>query len=225
MSQTQMNINDYVNLNLEKNDMSTPLNNLPGNYYQENPNPSGTQMMDNLIQQMEQMPQSQPLMLSGQGQMPSQMPSQIPAQMPVQIPAQIPAQMPVQQVQHQQQVQTFIPNQHQVQSQTFIPTKKPNSEKEKAMKELEISSSEEKVSEKKQVIKSEDLINKTDNKSLTSHLNETVLALIIYSIISNPFTHMLILKYVPFFTASPYLLFGVKVILFAVIFHLIRWLM
>jgi hypothetical protein len=219
MSQTQMNINDYVNLNLDKNDMSTPLNNLPANYYQEHPNTTGTQMMDNLIQQMEQMPQSQPLMLSGQQmQMPMQQP---PQQMPMQM-----AMQPQMQPQMQQQIQTtFIPNQHQtqVQPQTFVPTKKPNSEKEKAIKELEISSSDEKTLEKKPV-KSEDSIKKT-SKSLTSNINDTVIAVILYTVISNPFITPFILKYVPFFESSPNLLFGLKIILFAVIYHLVRWFM
>jgi len=233
-----MNINDYVNLNLDKNDMATPLNNLPSNYYQEHPNASGTQMMDNLIQQMEQIPQSQPLMLSGKQMPQQQMPQQQMQQQQIsqqqisqqqisqqQISQQQISQPQMQIQQPQQQMPTFVQNQPQVQTQTFIPTKKLNSEKEKAIKEFEISSSEEKVSDKKEFDKYEDLTKKTSTKSLTSHINETILAVILYAVISNPFITPLILKYVPIFETYPNLLFGLKVILFAVFYHLVRWLM
>jgi len=216
-----MNINDYVNLNLDKNDMSTPLNNIPGNYYQD-VNPSGTQMMDNLIQQIEQMPQSQPLMLSGQQSMqtpntqyqqfvPNQ---QIQQFVPNQQTQQFVPNQQTQQFVPNQQTQQFVPNQ---QTQSFIPTQKPISEKEKALKELELSSSEEKVSEKKQTV---GLTNSF--RLLTSNIKETVIAVLIYVIISNPFITPLVLKYIPFFETSPNLLFGLKVVLFALIYHLVR---
>lgn len=241
MSQNQMNINDYVSLNLDKNDMSTPLNNLPGNYYQD-ANPSGTQMMDSLIQQMEQVPQSQPLMLSAQPQMPMQMATSQPQMpmgqaqmpMPMQMPmAQPQMQMPMSQPQMpQSQMQMpmgLVPTQaHQAnqtnQTQPFIPTKKSSLEKEKAIKELEISSSEVKVSEKKQMGKLENSSILVP-KSLTSNINETIVAVVLYALISNPFITPMILNYIPFFETSPNLLFVSKVILFAIIYHLVRWVM
>ncbi len=225
MSQSQMNINDYVNFNLDNN------------------NPSGSQMMDNLIQQMEQMPQTQPLMLSGQGQMgqPMQQPMQQPIQpmhpigQPIQQIQPMQPMQPMQPIQPMQPMQQIQPMQQpmgqqiQPMGQTFVPTKKPSSEKEKAMKELEISSSEAQLSEKKQKPKSTPESTSTSlvpsPKSLTSNINETGVAVLLYALISNPFMTPLILKYVPFFETSPNLLFVCKVILFALIYHLVRWLM
>lgn len=114
--------------------------------------------------------------------------------------------------------------QQQMPAQTFIPSNKNNSEKEKAMKELEISSSE-----KKPITKSEDtepiVETKTKPKTLISNINETIFAVILYALISNPFITPFIVQHIPFFETSPSALFGVKVILFAIIYHLVRWLM
>ena len=53
MSQ-KIDIGDYVNLNLDQNDMATALNNLN--------NPNGSQVIDNLMEQYEGIQQQQPIM-------------------------------------------------------------------------------------------------------------------------------------------------------------------
>ena len=74
MSQ-KIDIGDYVNLNLDQNDMATALNNLN--------NPNGSQVIDNLMEQYEGM-QQQPQMMQQQMQQPiMQQQMQQPMQQPI----------------------------------------------------------------------------------------------------------------------------------------------
>jgi hypothetical protein len=245
-----MNINEYVNMNLDKNDMSTTIGTLQNPYQDQ----TGTQMMDNLIQQMEQMPQTQPKVISGQQiqgqqqlpmsgqQLPmsgqqQQLPMSVQQQqlpMPVQ-QQQLP--MPVQQQQLPMQGQQMpLPNQSN-QNQVFMTNQqfqsssnkhtKTNLEKEKVMKELEISSSESSKS-KEDDIKNIIPLDKSveiKEKTLISHINETIMVVLLFILITNPFIGPLCIKYIPFFEMYPLALFGTKILLFGLIYHLARWLL
>jgi len=243
-----MNINEYVNMNLDKNDMSTTIGTLQNPY----PDQSGTQMMDNLIQQMEQMPQTQPMVISGQQMQTQQLPMQTQQvqQLPMQTQQvqqnhqnqqsqqvqqiQAPQNQQSQQVQqnHQYQQSHQLPIQAQ-QNQVFMSNQqfplsnkltKNNLEKEKAMKELEISSSE--SSKSKQVyIKDKIPLVEIKEKTLTSHINETIMVVILFILIANPYIGPFCIKYIPFFEIYPLALFATKVLLFGLFYHLARWLL
>lgn len=216
-----MNINEYINLNLDKNEMATQVVNLQqtqGYYPDMQANASGTQMMDNLIQQMEQMPQTQPMVISGQAQ--SQMVQQPQIAQQPQMTQQPQMVYQPQQMGYQQQQMGYQQQQPQQMNQQpiFVP-QNTISEKSQAIKDLEISSSESILEEKKP---EEKKVTPT-KKSFTGHLNDTIMVVILYMIISNPYITPQLVKFVPFFETYPWALFGLKVLVFGILFHLIKW--
>ena len=64
----KIDIGDYVNLNLDQNDMATALNNLN--------NPNGSQIIENLMQQYDNVQQQPPMMQQQQPQQLMQQPQQ-----------------------------------------------------------------------------------------------------------------------------------------------------
>ena len=208
-----MNINDYVNLNLDKNDMTTPLTNLqtPGYYQDQMSMPSGTQMMDNLIQQMEQMPQSQPIVMSkNMGQLTMGQPM-------IGQPTMISQPMMGQPMMSQ----PTMMNQPTMSQPIFIPQKL-LSEKTQAKIDLEISSNESTLEEKKPQ-EEQSLTPELKKKSFTAHLSDTILVVILYIIISNPYIASQIVTLVPFFETYPWAFYSLKIIMFGLLFHLIKW--
>ena len=105
----KIDIGDYVNLNLDQNDMATALNNLN--------NPNGSQIIENLMQQYDNVQQQPPMMQQQQQQHPQQL-----------------MQQPQQMQQHPQMVQMV--QQQPIISTLF---NKQNDEKNKILKDLDLS--------------------------------------------------------------------------------------
>ena len=212
-----MNINEYVNLNLEKN---------------EHPQINGSQMMDNLIQQVDQMEQTQPNIIAGgtqyQPHSHPQYQGQIQQYQPQpQYQGQIQQYQPQSQYQSQPQYQNpqaqYQNPQTQYQSQPqYQPQTQPIDlqqsqlfEKSQAIKELEINSSEIVSEQKNDIIIAE-------IKTLTSGLNETFVVIMIYIIISNQYFDTLINK-ISLFESYPIAIFVFKVLLFGLLFYLVKY--
>lgn len=213
----QIDIGDYVNLNLDQNDMATSLNNLHNEHYSNQER--GSQMMDNLMNQIENIPQTQPQ------QMMMKQPQQIIMQQPQQIMQQ-PQQMMMQQP---QQIMMQQPQQN-------IPINLYNNgietEKNKVLKDLDITESDKyEINNIKlnneiiDIVDKEIIEKKVEIKSFTSHIKETILVVLLYIIIGNDYINLYITKYITYLNDSPLIIFIIKAILIGLLFHLIRWFM
>jgi hypothetical protein len=107
-------------------------------------------------------------------------------------------------------------------------------DKKKVLKDLELSNSSSEKSEIKSSINLEpeknDVNLKKNNyvitkKTLFSNINETVVTIILYIIFSNPYIDLLMVKYIPFLTEKPLIIFTIKLFLFGILYHLINWFM
>lgn len=194
----KIDIGDYVNLNLDQNDMATALNNLN--------NPNGSQVIDNLMEQYDGVMQQQPQMM--QPQMHQQ-------QM-------IQPQMNQQQMHQQQMHQQPQMVQQQMVQQPIITNvfDKNNEEKNKILKDLDLS-------EKKPAVETTTttLDTQTTKKSLMLHMKETILVVFLYIILGNDYINTYVTKYIPYFNELPLVLFVIKVILMGLLYHIIRYFM
>jgi len=191
----KIDIGDYVNLNLDQNDMATALNNLN--------NPNGSQVIDNLMEQYDGVMQQQPQMMQ-------QHPQQLMQQQPQQLhQSQMMQQQPIQQQQQmvQQPIITNVFN-------------KNNEEKNKILKDLDLS---EKKPEVETTIVTTTLDTQSTKKSLMLHMKETILVIFLYIIFGNDYINTYITKYVPYFNELPLVLFVIKVILVGLLYHIIRY--
>ena len=153
----KIDIGDYVNLNLDQNDMATALNNLN--------NPNGSQIIENLMQQYDNVQQQPPMM---QQQHPQQL------MQPLQQP-----QLQQQQQQMQQQPIQQLPMQQPIISTLF---NKQNDEKNKILKDLDLS-------EKKPVVDTTIVDTQSTKNSLMLHIKETILVVLLYLLIgTHPFS-------------------------------------
>ena len=195
----KIDIGDYVNLNLDQNDMATALNNLN--------NPNGSQIIENLMQQYDNVQQQPPMM---QQQHPQQLMQQ---QMQ-------PQQMQQQQMQQQQMQQQQPQMVQMVQQQPIISTlfNKQNDEKNKILKDLDLS-------EKKPIVDTTIVDTQSTKKSIMLHMKETILVVLLYLLIGNDYVNTYITKYVPYFNETPLILFVIKVILMGLLYHIIRYFM
>jgi len=189
----KIDIGDYVNLNLDQNDMATALNNLN--------NPNGSQIIENLMQQYDNVQQQPPMM---QQQHPQQL------MQPLQQP-----QPQLQQQQMQQQPIQQLPMQQPIISTLF---NKQNDEKNKILKDLDLS-------EKKPVVDTTIVDTQSTKNSLMLHIKETILVVLLYLLIGNDYVNTYITKYVPYFNETPLILFAIKVILMGLLYHIIRYFM
>ena len=179
------NIEDYVNLNLDQNDMATPINNLQNN-----------QMMNNIIEQMENIPQNNNL--------PRQMQQQYNQQpQPQQQFNQQPQQQYNQQQMHQQiHTQIIEPS---------IPLKQFDPEHNSEDNKIVLSETID-----KNIIKP---IVETKTPSKFS-IKEFVLIFILYIMFEFGFLH-----YDEYFSeiVSPYVLICVKTLLFLILYSIIKY--
>ena len=214
----KIDIGDYVNLKLDQNEMATSLNNLHNEHYSNQER--GSLMMDNLMEQIENIPQTQPqqMMMQQQQQMMMQQPQQ---QMMMQQPQQ---QMMMQQPQQQMMMQQNIP--------INLYNNEIEDEKNKVLKDLDITESDKSEikiiksnNEKKDVVNKEIVEKKPERKSFTSHIKETILVILLYVIIGNDYINSYITKYIPYLSEIPLIVFIIKAILIGSLFHLIRWFM
>ena len=203
----KIDIGDYVNFNLDKNEMATSLNNLNNGNYTER----GSHMMDNLMEEIENMPQTQPLILGNKSDGMQQPMMQQPMMQ----------QSMMQQPMMQQQQQPII--------QQPVYYKENDSEKKKVLKDLDITESEKIIVEPKDLNLevnnepeqfSEKVVKK---KSLLSNIKETILVVLLYILIGNDYVNLYVTNYIPYFNESPLILFMIKVILIGLLFHTIRW--
>ncbi len=192
----KIDIGDYVNLNLDQNDMATALNNLN--------NPNGSQIIENLMQQYDNVQQQPPMMQ--QQQHPQQL---------MQQPQQQQMQQSQQQMQQSQQMQQLPPIQQPIISTLF---NKQNDEKNKILKDLDLS-------EKKPVVDTTIVDTQSTKNSLMLHVKETILVVLLYLLIGNDYVNTYITKYVPYFNETPLILFAIKVILMGLLYHIIRYFM
>jgi hypothetical protein len=195
----KIDIGDYVNLNLDQNDMATALNNLN--------NPNGSQVIDNLMEQYDGVMQQQPQMMQPQPQQLMQQP-----------------QMMQPQPQMMQQQPQMMQQQPQMVQQPIITTvfNKNNEEKNKILKDLDLDLSEKKPSVE---ITAATIDTKPTKKSLMLHMKETILVIFLYIIFGNDYINTYITKYVPYFNELPLVLFVIKVILVGLLYHIIRYFM
>ena len=199
MSQ-KIDIGDYVNLNLDQNDMATALNNLN--------NPNGSQVIENLMQQYDNVQQQPPMM--------QQHPQQLMQQHPQ---PQMMQQQPQMQQQQLQQMQQQPMQQQPIITNVF---NKNNEEKNKILKDLDLS---EKKPEVETTIATTTLDTQSTKKSLMLHMKETILVIFLYIIFGNDYINTYITKYVPYFNELPLVLFVIKVILMGLLYHIIRYFM
>jgi hypothetical protein len=204
MSQ-KIDIGDYVNLNLDQNDMATSLNNLHNEHYENQER--GSQIMDNLIDEIENIPHTQPQMMMQQQHQMMQQPQQMMMQQPQQ---QMMMQQPQQQMMMQQQPQMNL-------------YKDVESEKTKILKELDMIDSEKSDIKNNNLELTEKELFET--KSFTSHIKETFLVILLYIIIGNDYINEYITKYIPYLSETPSILLAIKVILMGLLFHTIRYFM
>jgi len=239
MSQ-QIDIGDYVNLNLDQNENISTLNNLHNRQYlNEMQQSNGSQMMDHLIEQLENIPQTQPIIMQQHQQQQYQQQPQMIQQQPqmIQQPPQYQQQQQTQYQQQPPQYQQQPPQQQMIPQQQFSIMQKLESEKIKAIKDLNISESSN-DSEKSELKKSpkyekqndgyanHNLISsrvKSEQKTFFSHINETVIVIVLYIIFGNPYINLYITKYIPYLQESPSILFVLKLIIFALLYHSIRF--
>ncbi len=197
----KIDIGDYVNLNLDQNDMATSLNNLHNEHYANQER--GSQIMDNLIDEIENIPHTQPQMMMQQQMM------QQPQQMMMQ-------QQPQMMMQPQQQMIMQQPQQMNL-------YKDVESEKTKILKELDMIESEKSdIKNNNLELTEKELV---ETKSFTSHIKETFLVILLYIIIGNDYINEYITKYVPYLSETPSILLAIKVILMGLLYHIIRYFM
>ena len=196
----KIDIGDYVNLNLDQNDMATSLNNLHNEHYANQER--GSQIMDNLIDEIENIPHTQPQMMMQQPMM------QQPQQMMMQQQPQMMMQPQQQMIMQPQQMNLY---------------KDVESEKTKILKELDMIESEKSdIKNNNLELTEKELV---ETKSFTSHIKETFLVILLYIIIGNDYINEYITKYVPYLAETPSILLAIKVILMGLLYHIIRYFM
>ena len=204
MSQS-IDIGDYVNLKLDQNDMATSIGNLNNNYMQ-----GGQQMID-IIDQMENVQQTQPI--STRQMMQQQQPPQ--QMMQAQQQSQLQHQ-PLQMMQQHQQPQQMM-QQHQVPQKQMMAQNIKQKILNQVNKEINSDSDHNlnlSDSEKHKSLK--------EPSKMKIILKDTILVIILFLIFGNKYIDYILETYVSFLSL-PLVILGLKTLVISLLFFLVKY--